>query len=303
MEMFIGYNGPGEEKGMRKNSMSLLIHRTVYLFVVFLLLSSVVCGQQPYRILISNDDGIDHPGTKALLPKLRPLGEITVAAPSKNASGVGHGSTFPGPIPVEAWERDGVKWFSIEALPATCVRLALTSLLSEKPDLVVAGINKGANVGVITFSSGTVACAREAAYRGIPAVAVNMQSAKDMDYDMAADFVGALVKELKEKGLPPGTYLNMNIPALPKDRIKGVLITKQDLRPADEWYEKRVGPDGKTGYWSIYKVVEGGDPKSDAWALSQGYVSITPLSIDQTQLSEIKSLENWKIINPKKGAQ
>jgi 5'-nucleotidase len=300
MEMITGLNRPHKEKGMRKNGMSLLIHRTIYLFIIFSLLSSVVFGQQPYRILVSNDDGIDHPGTKALIPKLSPLGEITVAAPSKNASGVGHGMTFPGPIPVEAWERDGIKWFSIGALPATCVRLALTSLLSEKPDMVVAGINKGANVGVITFSSGTVACAREAAYKGIPAVAVNMQKEEAMDYDAAAGFVAALVKELKEKGLPPGTYLNVNIPALPKDRIKGVLITKQDLRPSDEWYEKRLGADGKIGYWSIYKVVEDGDPKSDAWALSQGYISITPFSIDQTQFSQIKSLENLKIINPKK---
>jgi len=285
---------------MSKNGLPLLIHRAAYLFIVFLLLSNVVCGQQPYRILVSNDDGIDHPGTKVLIPELSPLGEITVAAPSKNASGVGHGTTFPGPIPVESWELGGVKWFSIEALPATCVRLALTSLLSEKPDLVVAGINKGANVGVITFSSGTVACAREAAYRGIPAVAVHMPREKTMDYDAAADFVAALAKEIKAKGLPPGTYLNVNIPALPKDQIKGVLITKQDLRPSDEWYEKRVGPDGKAGYWSIYKVVEGGDPKSDAWALSQGYISITPFSIDQTQFSEIKNLENWEIVNPKK---
>jgi 5'/3'-nucleotidase len=288
---------------MRKDSLSLLIQRAVTLFTVSLLLSSVVFGQKPYRILISNDDGIDHPGTKALISKLGPLGEIVVAAPSTNKSGVGHGSTFPGPIPVEAWERDGVKWFSIDALPATCVRLALTSLLSEKPDLVVAGINKGANLGVITFSSGTVACAREAAYRNTPAVAVHMQNAKVMDYDMAADFVGNLVKELKEKGLPPGTYLNVNIPALPQDQIKGVLITRQDLRPADEWYERSVSADGKIGYLSIYKVLEGGDPESDSWALSHGYISITPFSIDQTQFSEIKSLGNWKIISPKKCAK
>jgi 5'-nucleotidase len=288
---------------MRKRRLPLLAFLIRFILVIYLLSSSIVLSQQPFRILVSNDDGISHPGTQALIPKLTLLGEVTVAAPSKNQSGVGHGSTFPGPIKVEAWERDGVKWFSIEALPATCVRLALTTLLSNKPDIVVAGINKGANVGVITFSSGTVACAREAAYRGIPAVSVNMQSGKIMDYNAAADFIAVLVKELKEKGLPAGTYLNINIPILPKDQIKGVLITKQDLRPPDERYEKRTSPEGEPGYWSIYKVLEEGDTKSDTWAISHGFISITPLHIDQTQYSQIKNMKSWKIAEFNKRAK
>lgn len=285
---------------MEKKRQSLLISIIRFAFCLYFLSSTAVLGQQPFRILISNDDGINHPGTLSLVTKLTSLGEVTVAAPPRNQSGVGHGTTFPGPIAVEAWERDGVKWFSIEALPATCVRLALTSLLTEKPDVVVAGINKGANMGVITFSSGTVACAREAAYRGIPALAVNMDRSETMDYDGASDFIAAFLKEFKTKRLSPGTYLNINIPALPKGQIKGVLVTKQDLRPPDDRYEKRISPEGKTGFWSVYKLLRDGDPKSDTWALSHGYISITPFHIDQTQYSEIKSMETWKVIKKNK---
>ena len=300
MGMIRGLISSPRESFMRKKHLSLLILVISSSFIVYFCSGGVALSQKPYRILISNDDGISHPGTEALVAKLAPLGEITVAAPSKNQSGVGHGSTFPGPIMVESWERNGVKWYSIEALPATCVRLALLSLLSEKPDIVVAGINKGANVGVITFSSGTVACAREAAYWDVPALSVNMQSGKTMEYDAAADFVAALVKEFKEKKLPPGTYLNINIPNLPKNLIKGALVTRQDLRPPDERYEKRTSQEGETGYWSIYKVLENGDPKTDAWALSHDYISITPFQIDQTQYSQIKKMKDWRVVNPRK---
>ncbi len=255
-----------------------------------------VFGRAQLRILVSNDDGIDHPGIRALVAKLAPLGEVVVAAPSKNQSGVGHGATFPGPIAVATWERDGIKWFSIAALPATCVRLALTSLLSEKPDFVVAGINKGANVGVITFSSGTVACAREAAYRDIPALSVNLENGESMDYEAAADFVAALIPKLKAKGLHRGTYLNINIPARPKDQVRGVLVTKQDLRSPDEHYKKEKGPAGETCFVSVYKVLGDGDPTSDTWALSHGFISITPLQIDQTQYSLMKAMETWGIM-------
>jgi 5'-nucleotidase len=300
MGMIRGLISSPRESFMRKKHLPLLILVISASFMVYFFSGGDAFSQKPYRILITNDDGIRHPGIEALVVKLGPLGEITVAAPSKNQSGVGHGSTFPGPIPVESWERGGVKWFSIEALPATCVRLALLSLLSEKPDIVVAGINKGANVGVITFSSGTVACAREAAYWDVPALSVNLESGKTMEYDAAADFVAALVKELKEKKFPPGTYLNINIPNLPKNLIKGVLVTRQDLRPPDERYEKRTSPEGETGYWSIYKVLENGDAKTDAWALSHDYISISPFQIDQTQYSQIKKMKDWRVVNPRK---
>ena len=256
--------------------------------------------QQPYRILISNDDGIQAPGIKALFDKLKELGEVTVAAPSANQTGVGHALTFGGPIAVESWESESGRWFTIAASPATCVRLALTTLLPQLPDIVVSGINKGENAGVVAFSSGTVACAREAAYRGIPALAVSLEEGTRMDYAGAADFIARLVLETREKGLRPGTFLNVNFPGRPSDQIKGVLVTRQDRRPPDEHYAKKIPQEPKTEYWSVYRPLTGGDKDSDTWALTQGYISITPMTIDQTRSAGRDSLRTWDILKLEK---
>ena len=257
-------------------------------------------AQRPYRILISNDDGYQAPGIKALFDRLKLLGEVTVAAPAANQSLVGHGFTFGRPMAVESWETEGYQWFAIAATPATCVRMALTSLLPQLPDVVVSGINKGENTGVVTFSSGTVSCAREAAYRDIPAIAVSLEEGVQMDYAAAAEFTARLLLEVRKKGLPPGTYLNVNFPALPSDQIKGVLVTRQDRRPADEHYAKKTSPEGKTEYWSVYRPLTGGDKDSDTWALTQGYISITPMSIDQTLSGLSHALRKWDIVKSKK---
>ncbi len=260
--------------------------------------------ERPYRILISNDDGIQAPGIKALFERLKMQGEVTVAAPPANQSGVGHALTFGGPIAVESWENDGGRWFAIAASPATCVRLALTTLLPQLPDIVISGINKGENAGVISFSSGTVACAREAAYRGIAALAVSLQEGARMDYVGAADFIARLTIEIREKGLPAGTFLNVNFPGLPSDQIKGVLVTRQDRRPPDEHYARKAAQDKKAEYWSVFRPLTGGDKDSDTWALTQGYISITPMAIDQTRAAGLDHLRTWDLkIRPGTGAK
>ena len=256
-------------------------------------------GQQPFRILISNDDGFQSPGIKALFDRLRSLGEVTVAAPAANQSLVGHGFTFGRPINIESWETEGSRWFAIAATPATCVRMALTSLLPHLPDIVVSGINKGENTGVVTFSSGTVSCAREAAYRDIPAIAVSLEEGDQMDYAAAAEFTARLLLEVRKRGLPPGTYLNVNFPARPMSQIRGVLVTRQDMRPADEHYAKKTSPEGKTEYWSVYRPLTGGEKDTDTWAFTQGYISITPLSIDQTLSWLASALRKWDIVKLK----
>jgi len=277
--------------------------RCIFLALVLLLVGvaqTASPAQQPYRILISNDDGYQAPGIKALFDRLKSLGEVTVAAPAANQSGVGHALTFGVPIAVESWETGGTRWFAIAGAPATCVRLALTSLLPQLPDIVVSGINKGENTGVVTFSSGTVACAREAAYRDIPAIAVSLEEGAQMDYAAAAEFIARLLLELRKRGLPSGTYLNVNFPARPSDQIKGVLVTRQDKRPADEHYAKKAPSEGKTEYWSVYRPLTGGDKDTDTWALTQGYISITPMSIDQTVSGLSNSLRKWDIVKSKK---
>jgi 5'-nucleotidase len=263
---------------------------------------SAFSAQRPYRILISNDDGYQAPGIKALFDRLKELGEVTVVAPAANQSGVGHALTFGGPIAVESWENESGRWFAVAASPATCVRLALTTLLPQLPDIVVSGINKGENAGVGSFSSGTVACAREAAYRGIPALAASLEEGDQMDYAGAAEFIARLVLEIKGKGLPPGTFLNVNFPGRPSDQIKGVLVTRQDRRPPDEHYAKKTTQEPKAEYWSVFRPLTGGKEGSDTWALTHGHISITPMTIDQTRSPGIDSLRAWDILRPEKKA-
>jgi len=259
-----------------------------------ILISGPAGADAPLMILVSNDDGADAPGIAALAEALATLGTVTVAAPSQNKSNVSHGMTFSGPILVQKTLRKGMTWYAIDALPATCVRLALEALLPEKPDIVVSGINRGDNTGVVAFYSATVACAREAAFLGIPSIAFSLESSPAMDYTAAADFIVSIVREAKERGLRRGTYLNVNIPALPRERFKGVMVTRLDERPSLESYEGKTNAEGQIIFWPLYKELGAGDPKADIWALRNGYISVTPMIIDQTDGADLNGLKNWE---------
>lgn len=249
----------------------------------------------PLKILISNDDGIDAPGIAALFEHLSRIGTVTVAAPPQNMSGASHTVTSQDPIFVTESEKNGSKWYSIKATPASCIRLALESLLKEPPDFVITGINRGENLGTVMFYSATNSAAREAAFKGIPSIAVNLARGETMDYSPAAEFIVDLIRALKDKPLKPGTFINVNVPNLPKDQIKGVLVVPQDTRAPIEFYERRVNPSGQVYYWNHYKNHEPGTEKTDVWALHNGYISLTPLLIDQTDRAEAKELEVLKI--------
>lgn len=258
-------------------------------FVVLALLLAAACGgtapepsSRPLKILVSNDDGIDAPGILALADALLPLGTVTVAAPRDPRSGTSHGVTSDRPIRVVKSERQGMTWFAIDALPATCVRLALEKLLPERPDLVVSGINKGENLGTVTFYSATVAGAREAAFLGVPAIAVHLAAGKGMDYTAAAGIMADIVRTVGRDGIPNGTFLNVNIPALSLDKIKGVRITRQDTRAPIEFFEKTVSPEGATEYKPSWKHHEPAGEDTDIWALRNGYVSISVFGFDQS---------------------
>jgi len=251
------------------------------------------------KILLSNDDGIEAPGLIALFDALEKVGTLTVAAPVLEQTGVSHGMTTQKLLAVRLSEQKGAKWFGIDGTPASSVRLALESLLPEKPDVVISGINTGENLGLVTYYSATFAAAREAAFLRIPAIAVNLQRGPDMDYRTAADFTAALVEELARKGFEKGTFLNVNVPALPRDRIKGILITRQDVRSTLEYFEKRESRDGQDYYWPSYKILDAGPAGTDTWAVRNGYISITPLTLDQTDLSGLRTLKSleklaWK---------
>jgi 5'-nucleotidase len=237
---------------------------------------------RPLKILVTNDDGIEAPGILALANALLPLGTVTVAAPSGPRSGASHGVTTNRPIAVLENERQGLTWFSIDALPATVVRLALEKLLPERPDLVVSGINWGENLGTVTFYSATVGAAREAALLGLPAIAVNLAGGKGMDYTAAAGILADIVRALGRNGIGKGTFLNVNIPNLPKESIRGVRITRQDTRAPVDFFEKTVTPEGATEYKPSWKHLEPAGEDTDIWALRNGYVSISVFGFDQS---------------------
>jgi 5'-nucleotidase len=202
-------------------------------------------------------------------------------------------------ITVKEIARPGGPWLGTDATPAATVRLAIEALLHEKPDIVVSGINRGQNVGPVTFYSATVASAREAAFLGIPAVAVNLQRGETMDYSAAAEFTAALVRDLAGKGFAKGTFLNVNVPNMSKNGIKGVLVTRQDVRAPAEFYERRESRDGLTAYRASYKTLDAGAEGTDIWAVANGYISVTPLTFDQTDAPKLESLRgleklDWK---------
>jgi 5'-nucleotidase len=266
--------------------------------IVFAVLLSAACGGAvpvsvpgPLKILVTNDDGIEAPGILALAEALVPLGKVTVAAPRDPRSGVSHGVTSDRPIRVVESERQGLTWFSIDALPATCVRLALEKLVPERPDIVVSGINRGENLGTVTFYSATVAGAREPAFLGVPAIAVNLAAAKDMDYREAAWITATIVRAVGKDGIPKGTFLNINIPALARDKIKGVRITRQDTRAPINLFERSVTPEGATEYKPSWKHLEPAGEDTDIWAVRNGYVSVSVLGIDQSAAAGVTA---WK---------
>jgi len=236
----------------------------------------------PLRFLISNDDGIEAPGILALAEALRPLGDVVVAAPAGNRSGVSHAVTSDRPIAVEESVRGGQTWFAIHATPATCVRLAVERLLPAKPDLVLSGINRGENLGTVTFYSATVGAAREAAFLGLPALAVNLAADDGMDYSTAASVTAEIVRALGPGGIAKGTFLNVNVPALALDNLRGIRLTRQDTRAPVDFFEKSVSPGGRVEYRPGWAHLEPGGEGTDIWAIRNGYVSVSVFGFDQS---------------------
>ena len=253
------------------------------------------------RILLSNDDGIAAPGLLAAYAELAKIGEVTVAAPAENQSGVGHGITYREPImvrtidPLAKAAGPQGPWYRIEAKPATCVRLALASLLTGRPDLVVSGINRGDNAGLTIYVSGTLGAAREAAFDGIPSIAASQVTWPDMGsgpegYRPGAALLGRVAVEVLKRGLPPGTFLSLNFPA---GEIKGVRVVPHSLHTGLNEYERRENPEHETYFWNVWTEPADPDPRTDAGSLREGYGTVTPLRIDANDREAIRAIEGW----------
>lgn len=280
---------PGVQRAGRAEERAVRYRRRRLEIALLALALAAACGRTaappaegPPSILVTNDDGIEAPGIVALAAALRPLGPVTVAAPDRGRSGTSHGVTSDRPIAVRESFAEGVRWIAIDALPATCVRLAVEELLPSRPGLVVSGINAGENLGTVTFYSATVGAAREAAFLGIPALAVNLVRGREQDYGTAAAVAAEIVRALGRDGIVRGTFLNVNVPPLPRERLRGARITRQDTRAPVDFFKKTVSPDGRTEYLPGWRHLEPAGKDTDIWAVRNGYVSVSVLGFDQS---------------------
>ncbi|WP_155320591.1 5'/3'-nucleotidase SurE [Desulfosarcina alkanivorans] len=249
------------------------------------------------HVMLTNDDGIHAPGLGALFDAFSSRHQVTVVAPDRERSAVGHGITLHQPIRFEETRvNGGMAGFAVSGTPADCVKLGLAELLDTPPDLVVSGINPGANVGINVNYSGTVAAAKEAAMAGIPAMAVSIISPGDRHVGAAARFAEALSRRVTGQALPAGTFLNVNFPDLPMDRIRGVRWSRQGAGGVARHFEKRRDPRDRIYYWQGCDSQSADDPPDvDGAALGNRYISITPIKCDMTDYDALRELARWNI--------
>lgn len=249
------------------------------------------------RILLTNDDGIYADGIYALYQALKKIATVTVVAPDSERSSVGHGITLRHPLWQKKVTRNGKPFgTALSGLPADCVKFGVSVVYKEKPDLVVSGINCGPNEGASVHYSGTVAGAREGALMGIPSIAVSYNSFSKNDYAYAANVTSKLCRLAVKNGIPQGTFLNVNVPALAPSQIKGIRFTRQGLEPILGKFTRREDPNLREYYWLA------GDPPpvknddgTDTWALHHGYVTVTPIHCDLTDGEHLESLKSWRV--------
>lgn len=270
----------------------------VVLILALLLAPLVAQSPRPYRILLTNDDGVNAPGLRALVDTLRSLGEVTVVAPSANQNAKSHSLTLIDPIYVDAVSIEGaVSALAVAATPVTCVKLALATLMPARPDLVVSGINPGYNFGMVAYISGTIGAAREGALSGIPAISVSLDRTGAGDYRGAAQVTLELATIVKSRGLPKGTFLNISVPAGTRQSFKGIRVTRQSGLSGVERFDERTTPCGRRYFWDVYADADAdatGEPEgTDVAATAAGFVAVTPLHVgefDQKVFEELQGV-------------
>jgi len=248
-------------------------------------------------ILLTNDDGIYSEGIYVLYEALKRIGKVSVVAPEAEQSAIGHAITMSNPLRVkDAYRRAKYFGYAVSGTPADCVKIAVRSILKKKPDLIVSGINLGPNTGFSALYSGTVSGATEGAIFGISSIAVSLGTFKNPDFSFSASFTSKLAKIVYKRGLPKGTFLNVNVPACHPSKIKGIKITRQGQTPILESYDKRMDPRKHIYYWLTGEVINlKAEKNSDIIALKKGYIAITPLHCDLTDYEFITQLEDWRL--------
>ena len=249
-------------------------------------------------ILVSNDDGIESEGIRALTHAMRKIGEVIVAAPHTQQSAVGHAVTVASPIRVRKNLIDkNFYGYAVEGTPADSVKIAVRNLLKgRKIDLLVSGINHGSNTAINIIYSGTVSAATEGTILGIPSIAFSLTSYTSNNFDAASKASIKIARTVLKHGLPKGTLLNVNIPSVPESKIKGIIATKQGKSYWDDRFERRLDPNEREYYWltgrmaRLDKTIE-----FDEKAVEENYISVSPIHYDLTDYEMYEEMKNWNM--------
>ena len=284
-------------RSSRRRLCSLTAFCTAVTAVCLLAAAAAQQPQRPYRILITNDDGLRAPGLPVLAQAMKPLGDVIIVAPSEDQSGISQALTAAPPIVREDITlAGGLAAIGLSATPATTIQIAIKNIVTPRPDLVVSGINTAYNLGASAYLSGTVGAARQAVIEGVPAVATSMAtSAVARDLTSAAQQVAGVVRQVRDHGLPPQTFLNVNIPPMATGGYKGYQVTTQAaVRAGVETFVegKRPGTN-RAVYWSVYMEGASAPQGTDIWAVNNGYVSVTPMHVGEYDEKLAGTLRSW----------
>lgn len=243
------------------------------------------------KILLSNDDGVNAKGIEVLYQALSQIAEVVVVAPDRNCSGASNSLTLLNPLRTHQYDNG---FISVNGTPSDCVQLAINKLLDFTPDLVVAGINNGANLGDDTLYSGTVAAASEGRFLGLPAIAVSLCSKQEAHYETAAAVAVTIIKEIKAHPLGPDQIINLNVPDIPLSDLKGIKVTRLGSRHKAETMQEQIDPWGRKIYWygHLGEALDAGEG-TDFFAVTNHYASVTPLTVDMTAKSSLAKMESW----------
>jgi 5'-nucleotidase len=244
-------------------------------------------------ILVSNDDGIRAAGIRALEAALTSLGEVWVVAPDREQSAASHSLSLHRPLRVEKLDD---RHYAVDGTPTDAVNLAINGIMPKRPDLVVSGINHGANLGDDISYSGTVSAAIEGTLLNVPSIAVSLVIRNGLHFEVAAEFAAALAKAATARGIPADTLLNVNVPALPREQLRGYVVTRMGKRKYGDAIVEKLDPRGKKYYWIGgedlgFVPAEG----TDFTAVESGYISITPLHLDMTNYASIAQVSELEV--------
>jgi 5'-nucleotidase len=249
-------------------------------------------------ILITNDDGIFAPGLRKLIEIARQLGNVVVVAPETSQSGMSHAITVRAPLRLrKITEEKNFKEYSCNGTPVDAIKMGEQLIVRGKPDLVLSGINHGSNASVNIIYSGTMAAVLEATIDGIPAIGFSILNySKDADFSAVDEYIKAIIVNVLKNGLPEGICLNVNIPAVKKEDIKGIKVCRQAKGRWEEEFDERTDPHSRAYYW-LTGVFQNGDsaPDTDSWALANNYISVVPAHYDFTSHKTIPEVKKWKM--------